>query len=329
MRSVLALVGDIGGTNARFALSDLAGGGGLIAPRSYPCAEVASLEDAIEDYLKSAGATPRPATAMIAVAGPVTDGAITFTNGGWTLSEAGLGRRGFVSAKLINDFAALALAAGRLGGADVVDLGPGHSSHPGDSIAVVGAGTGFGAAALVRDGRAEMATATEGGHVSFAPVDEVEIEILSILARRFGRVSLERLLSGVGLQNLYGALAEISGRPDLAEAAPEPATITARALAGDDALCVQAVERFCAILGSAAGDFALAYGARGGVYVAGGVAPRILPLLQVSRFRERFEAKGRFKDYMATIPTRVVVHPFAALLGAERAIRMAETTRIG
>lgn len=327
MPSALALVGDIGGTNARFALSDPAGGGELIAPRNYACAEAPSLEDCIEDYLAEVAPTRRPSAAQIAVAGPVTDGAITFTNGGWTLSEAGLRRRGFATARLMNDFAALATAAGGFRPADVVELGPGAAGEPDGCLAIVGAGTGFGAAAVIRDSGPEIILPTEGGHMSFAPVDEVEIEILRRLLRKFGRVSVERLLSGPGLQNIYLALDDIAGRP--AREAPEPEAITTQALSGADPLCVETVARFCAIFGSVAGDFALGYGARGGVYIAGGIAPKILPLLQKSQFRARFEAKGRFETYMAAIPTRVVTHPHAALLGAERALRMAEMAGIG
>jgi len=332
MRERLALVGDIGGTNARFALTDLTMADPappeLISPRAYHCADFPQLEDAVEQYLKDVGG-PRPDAATLAVAGPVANGAITFTNGGWTLSEAELKRRGFAFARLINDFEAMALGSVALGPGDVVRIGPDVAGQPGRPVMVVGAGTGLGVAGLAYGEGGAVACATEGGHVSFAPADEVEIGVLRVLMHRFGRVSLERLLSGPGLQNLYAALAEVEGRTDRMGAPPSPDLITGRALDGSDPFCAAVVERFCAILGTAAGDFALGSGALGGVYIAGGIAPRILPLLKASRFRERFEAKGRFEAYMRPIPTAVIVHPYAALLGARHALRMAERNRFG
>jgi glucokinase len=314
----LALVGDIGGTNARFALVAPDSEPALIAPQSLPLAEQASLEAAVDAYLAAHRSIGRPSRAVVAVAGPTRDGAVTLTNRGWTISEAGLRAQGFAAARLINDFAALAYAAPALGPDETATIGPDLPGAPDGAIAVLGPGTGLGVGGLARGPAGEAVLATEGGHVAFAPVDEVEIEILRRLSDRFGRASLERILSGPGLQNLYLAMSEVGGGP--AEA-PLPQEITAAAAAGADPFCVEVVERFCAILGSAAGDFALAYGARGGVLIAGGIPPRILPLLRAGAFRARFEAKGRFRSYMEAIPTRVIVHPFAALVGAARALR--------
>ncbi|MFI4973041.1 MAG: glucokinase, partial [Caulobacterales bacterium] len=164
------------------------------------------------------------------------------------------------------------------------------------------------------------AIATEGGHAAFAPGDAVEIEVLRLLGRRFGRVSIERILAGSGMANLRWALGRAAGGepPELA-----PEEIVRRAQAGGDALCSETLARFCGIYGSVAGDFALTYGARGGVFLGGGIAPGILEPLRASEFRKRFEAKGRFTGYMAAIPTRVITHPYATLLGAAMAAPIA------
>ena len=156
---------------------------------------------------------------------------------------------------------------------------------------------------------------SEGGHACFPPGDPVEDEILRILRRRYDRVSIERLICGPGLLNMHRALAEIDGRETHID---DPAEITETALADPNTPCGATLARFCAILGAVAGDIALTTGARGGVYIAGGIVPRILPFIKASPFRQRFERKGRFKDYMAAIPTKVIMHKHAALLGAAR-----------
>jgi glucokinase len=312
------LVGDLGGTNARFALADLSRSPpGLVAPRTLPCDQFETVEDAIEAYLGDLGRY-RPKSAVIAVAGPVKGGETRLTNGAWRLSERKLASQGFPMARVINDFAALALGAAGLKAQDREKIGRDAPDLPGETIAVIGAGTGFGVGALVFDEGRPVAMTTEGGHSSFAPADDVEVELLQILTRRFGRVSIERILSGPGLQNLYGALAEFYGAPSVA---PDPAEITRQALAGEDHCCVETLDRFCAIFGSAAGDIALTLGARGGVYLAGGIAPRIIDHLQKSQFRRRFEAKGRFSAYMRQIPTSVILQPHAALAGAAEQLR--------
>ena len=242
-------------------------------------------------------------------------GSIDFTNSDWFLSVDDLLALGCERARLINDYAALALAAPLLSGEYLRVIGPDAPGQPGGTIAVLGPGTGFGVSALVRDGDGEAVLSTEGGHIGFAPTDEIEVELLLRLSARYGRVSVERILSGAGLDDLHECLQAMEGR---APEAAAPARITAAALAGDPA-ALRSVERFCAILGSVAGDVALAYGATGGVLVAGGIAPRIIGILQASAFRARFEDKGRFRDYLAAVPTRVIMRPHAALLGAARA----------
>lgn len=314
----LALVGDVGGTNARFALVDpFRDTTRLFNALSLRCADYPTLAGAVADFIGRSGLNRLPSFAVIAGAGPVNEGVIRMTNLDWTLSEAELRRQGFLSARLLNDYAAAALAAPLLDFHDAPCLGGPATADGEATIAVLGAGTGFGVSALARDGLGEAALATEGGHVAFAPCDELEIEILRRLRARFGRVSVERILSGAGISLLHEVLGEIDGRP---RPPLEPPAVTAAALAGE-AEALTTLRRFCAILGSVAGDMALAFGARGGVFVSGGIAPAILEILRASDFRARFEDKGRFQSYLAAIPTRVIVRPHAALLGAADALR--------
>ena len=325
-RSGLRLVGDVGGTNARFALADITGASPrLIACESVLCADYAGVEEAIEHYLRGAPTQgARPCAAAIAVAGPVTRGAAELTNGPWRISEAALIEGGFPSARVINDYCALALAVRHLQPQDLGSIGDGAAAAADQTVAVLGAGTGLGVSAAVRNGPLEAIATTEGGHIAFAPGDEVEIEILRQLTTQFARVSLERLLSGPGLVSLRWALGRIAGR-DVEPLTPEQIVI--RATAGTDGLCVESLNRFCAIYGAAAGDIALVYGARGGVYLGSGIAPSIVGWLRQSAFRSRFEAKGRFAEYLKAIPTQVILHPYAALLGAAQSLQSGVVAR--
>ncbi len=315
-RRSIALVGDIGGTHTRFALADLSGARPEISNiRDYASHAYIHAGDVVRAYLAEMGGAP--GVAAIAVAGPIAEGTVRFTNLGWTLSEDELRGMGFARARLLNDFESLALATQHLAARDFHVLGPNVAGDPLSTVAVIGPGTGFGASALVRGGGHAVAMAAEGGHASFAPENRTEREILRILARKFSHVSIERILSGPGLQNLHEALNEIEG---VSDGVRDPAELTRRALQGE-ARFARTLSCFCAILGSVAGDFALYYGARGGVFIAGGIAPSILPFLEKSEFRTRFEAKGRFKSYLGAIPTRVLLHPHAAFLGAAELAR--------
>ncbi|ASD26519.1 glucokinase [Brevundimonas diminuta] len=315
MTDPLLLVGDVGGTNARFALARMVDG----RPRlehfeSFPAETHPTFLDGVKAYLD--GCPVKPTGGVIAVAGPVTDGAIDLTNSPWRVSEGELQTLGLNPIRLINDFEALAWGAPVVPEDELASLGGPAQGDPHAAIALVGPGTGFGVSALARDAHGrEMALPSEGGHACFAPGDEIEDEILRILRRRYDRVSIERLICGPGLLNLHRALAEIDGRETHID---DPAQITAQALDDPSSPCGATLARFCAMLGAAAGDIALTTGARGGVYIAGGIAPRILPFIQASPFRRRFERKGRFQDYMAAIPTKVILHKHAALLGAAR-----------
>lgn len=309
------LVGDVGGTNARFALARWTDEGfALEHHQSFPAEQVPTFLEAVRAFVD--GCADNPDGGILAVAGPIIDGEVDLTNSPWRVSEAELASLGRGPIRLINDFEALAWGAPLVPAEDLASLGGPAQGDPHGAIAVVGPGTGFGVSSLARDAHGrEIALPSEGGHVSFAPSDPVEDEILRILRARHGRVSVERLICGPGLVTLHGVLAEMEGRKaDLTE----PAAITGQALADPDSYAAATLTRFCGILGAVAGDIALITGARGGVYVAGGIAPRILPFLKDSPFRARFDGKGRYEGYMRAIPTRVILHKHAALLGAAR-----------
>jgi glucokinase len=313
------LVGDVGGTNVRFALID--GEGRVRNLHIYTAADFGSLADIITDYLERTMGRRRPARAVIAVAGPVLDGEIEFTNLDWQVSEGELlAQFEFEAVKLINDFAAQALACPLLSGESLRPIGPQLRGGADCPMVVLGAGTGFGVAGLARSERGDMAVATEGGHAAFAPSDDVEVEVWTQLRARYGRVSIERLLSGKGLFELYGVLAAMKQ----AEAALPDEKAVFEAASNGDALAGETLDRFCGVLGSVAGDLALSFGARGGVFVSGGIAPRMADRLAKGAFRERFEDKGRLRTYLAEIPTSLVLHPYPALIGAARELEMME-----
>ena len=315
MADLTLLVGDVGGTNARFALARRVEGRIVLDHHeSFPAHEHPTFLGGVKAFLD--GCDVKPSGGVLAVAGPVTDGAIDLTNSPWRVSEGELQTLGLNPVRLINDFEALAWGAPIVPEDQLASLGgPAEGQHDA-AIAVLGPGTGFGVSALARDSHGrEIALPSEGGHACFAPGDAVEDEILRILRRRYDRVSIERLICGPGLLNMHRALAEIDGRETHVD---DPAEITREALEDMNSPCGATLARFCAILGAVAGDIALTMGARGGVYIAGGIAPRILPFLKASPFRERFERKGRFQPYMEAIPTKVILHKHAALLGAAR-----------
>ena len=318
LSSSLALVGDLGGTHARFALADCA----VDPPRltqvvTLRCKDWATAEQAVSSYLAALGAEQNPVVATLAAAGPVVGEAVKLTNNHWHCSVAGLRRMGFASAMLLNDFEALAHAAAQLRSCDLTSLGPERPVAAQGSVVVLGPGTGFGVAVLARSALASVVLATEAGNVAFAPTDALEDQILRILREQLGLVSVEALLSGPGLLNLYRALCQIEQMPEQANAATQ-ITQLARA---DDRLARLAVARFCAILGAVAGDAALAYGARGGVYITGGVADALAVELPLSQFRQRFEDKGRYRPYVSAIPTALITRPHTALLGAATVAR--------
>jgi len=311
------LVADIGGTNARFALADAQAALPLLdeSVREFAVADFPSLADAARHYLEQAGASAD--RGVFAVAGRVDGDEARITNHPWVISRSRTSEMlGFRDVHLLNDFAAQAMAVSLYRPQDVVQIGgTGWTPAPLDqprTYAVLGPGTGLGVGGLlVRDGCC-YPLQTEGGHVSFPPGTPEEIRILEILSAQFGRVSNERLVCGPGLVNIHRALCEIAGvDPGL----PEPKDITARAAQGDP-LGMRAVDVFCAVFGAISGDLVLTLGAWDGVFLTGGLVPRMLDSLRHSGFRQRFEYKGRFSPNMAQVPSLAVVHPRAGLLGA-------------
>lgn len=303
----VGLIGDIGATNTRFAL--VQPDGTTSAARVYALHDHPSLTHAIDAYLTDESPVMRPVHAVLAVASPITGDEVTLTNHPWTFSVEALRRHlGLRRLRVINDFAANAAAIPHLDAADRVQIG-GGAPVAGAPIGVVGPGTGLGVGSL--DGAAALAG--EGGHVTMAPATAQESAILDLVRRRFDHVSAERVLSGPGLVNLYNALCELAGAP----AAPyTPAQIISPQIWSTDAHAKEATAIFCAMLGTVAGNLALTLGARGGVYISGGIVPRIASFFAQSEFRARFEAKGRLRDYVAAIPTYLIVRPLPVLLGA-------------
>jgi glucokinase len=310
----VALVADIGGTNARFAL--LGAKGAPTRLRVLACDDFRNLGDAIEAYLASVNISQPPARAAIAVACPVTGDRITLTNRkSWSFSTRALQQRlGLQDLTVINDFTAIALAIPALKSAELLKIGPGKAVKDAP-MAVLGPGTGLGISLLVPEGKSWLPVATEGGHVTLPAADEEDEAVIALLRARFGHVSAERVLSGPGLINLYDSICAAAGRP---AATLSPAEITDRALAGTDRLASATLDRFCAFLGTVAGDLALTTGALGGIYIAGGIVPRFGRTLAKSPFRARFEAKGRFKSYLRKIPVHVVTADQPALRGLGR-----------
>ncbi|MBA2723618.1 MAG: glucokinase [Methylibium sp.] len=310
------LLADIGGTRTRLGLQTEAGA----APSEIEVLQDddhASLEAALTFYL-DARRGPRARDAALAIATPVLGDDVRMTNRDWRFSISALQRAlGFDRLVVINDFSALALALPSLQSSDLRKVGGGQAV-PAQPLALIGPGTGLGVSGLSPAGGRWLPLASEGGHVTLAAADEREAALIALLRRRFGHVSAERALSGPGLANLHAALAELDG---VAAASLDAPQIAARAKAGTDPLCVAAVETFFAMLGGVAGNLALTVGAHGGVFIGGGIVPRFGDWIGRSQFRERFEAKGRFREYLAAIPTFVVDAALPpALLGAAAAL---------
>ena len=309
---------DIGGTHARFALAEV--GGGRVLRVGLECtlrtAEFAGLETAWEAFRGAAG-RPLPNAAAIAVAGQAQGEALKLTNNPWVILPASLpSRLGVERCIFVNDFGAVAHAVAQLGHEHFRHLcGPDLPLPEAGVISILGPGTGLGVAQLVRGGGHDHVVETEGGHVDFAPLDSLEDRILAWLRRRHGRVSVERIVSGPGLANLYRALAEIEGsEPRLGD----EKALWRSALAGEDGLVAAALDRFCLALGAFAGDVALAQGAHA-VAIGGGLGLRLAGHLPGSGFCERFVAKGRFERRMEAIPVKIITYAQPGLFGAAAA----------
>jgi glucokinase len=301
------LLGDIGGTNARFALLT---GKQLGQIEHVTAADYPNVGDAIAAFLSrqkaQLGAKPAIAVAVLAIAGPIAGDRCAITNSPWIIDSAELRSKfGFSSIRLINDFEAVALSLPHLTARDVVPIGGGEA-QAGEPMVVLGPGTGFGAAALIWQDGKTIPIATEGGHSTLAAGSRREDAIIEYLRGHFGHVSIERAVSGMGLENLHRAIADLDG---IAVPARDPTGITQAGLSDECPVSRVALETFCALLGSVAGNFALTFRACGGVYIAGGIAPRIADFLARSEFRDRFESKGRFRNFLERIPTSIIMHP--------------------
>lgn len=314
------LLADIGATNARYAWQDTDGE----APkdvRIYPCKDHPTLQASMEAYLRDTG-RPAPRWCAVGIANPVTGDQVKMTNHDWSFSisqlRAALGMERLV---VINDFTALALALPALKPDELVQVG-GGAPVADAAIGLIGPGTGLGVSGLIPSGTPGryVPLQGEGGHVSLSPATAREAEVVLALYRRYGHASVERAVSGSGLVWLYEALLDLEGAP-AGTTVPEAAEISRRALAQEDPRSIETLSLFFAFLGSAAGNLALTLGAVGGIYVGGGIVPRMLDTFRASSFRERFEAKGRFRPLLAGIPVYVITAATSpALLGASRAL---------
>lgn len=316
------LLADIGGTHARF---------GWLAPGATQAEHVDTLATAdhagpapaaatyLQRLTRTLGAHFQPArAAAFAVATAVGGDRVEFTNSGWSFSRHEAARALQLDTLLVlNDFEALALALPGLSGSQLQPFGGGRAL-PGAARAVIGPGTGLGVAGLLpAPGGGWLAVPGEGGHATLAAMDDFEAAVLAVARREHGHVSAERLLSGIGLPTLHAAVGAVMGARAPALSAEQ---IVASALADGDAVCGRTVDAFCALLGSFAGNVALTLGARGGVYIGGGVVPHLGPRFFASSFRQRFEDKGRFRSYLQAIPTALITDTLAALGGAARAL---------
>jgi len=303
------IVADIGGTNARFAWTR-AGEQNLCGIEIFPSADFTFLVDALRTYMELIK-VEKVNSICLAVAGPVGSDWIDLPNNHWAFSKRELAESLQVDLKIINDFSAQVLSIDALGAADLHWLGEPRPSASGVK-AVLGPGTGLGVSAMLPSGEI---LPSEAGHVAFAPVDQHQADLLKVLWERYRRVSIERVLSGAGLANLYWANCRLAGE---CRELPAP-EVSAGAHAGDS-YCLQAVADFFAILASMAGDVALMMGATNGVYLSGGILPRLHDLLDDALFREIFQDKGRFREFNSAVPLAIVRAEQPGLLGCVEAL---------
>ena len=312
-------MGDVGGTNARFALQE-APGAQPSQVVTYSVADYANIDGAMAAYLEQV-AGPRPRQGAVGIANPIVGDFLRMTNSPWAFSIEALRKTlGLDRLLFVNDFTALALSLPALQAQHLRRIGGGGEADPAAAVGLLGPGTGLGVSGLLRvnGGERSVPLGGEGGHVSLAPANVREDAVVAALRDRFGHASAERALSGMGLVALYDALCKIDGAT---AASLDPAGVTAAATSGSDARCVEAVEIFFGFLGSVAGNLALTLGARGGMYIGGGIVPRLGDWIERSTFRERFVAKGRFRDYLDGIPTWLIhAETSPALIGAARAL---------
>lgn len=309
---------DIGGTHARFAIAEVAADGAITLgePATLHTSDHASFQTAWEDFARQQGGS-LPDAVAIAVAGPVGGEVIRFTNNPWIIRPALIPEKlGAARYSVVNDFGAVGHAVARAAPDHFIHLaGPDEPLPASGTISIVGPGTGLGVAHVWRDGGAYRVQATEGGHIDFAPLDSIEDALLARLRQRYRRVSVERVVSGPGIVDIYEALAAMEGR---AIQPQDDRTLWQLGTSGENSLAAAAVDRFCLSLGAVAGDIALAQGACG-VVIAGGLGLRIRDTLLQSGFASRFRAKGRFEGLMAGLPVKLITHPQPGLFGAAAA----------
>ena len=318
------LVADIGGTNARFGW--VGASGTVEQVRTLRAAEHSGPAAAARAYLRTVqahvgAAFEPPRAAAFAVATAVTGDHIALTNSGWAFSRsATCAELQLQELLVLNDFEALALSLPRLRADQLrawAPATPGAQPPAGQALAVIGPGTGLGVAGAMPTRHGWVAIPGEGGHASLSAADDFEADLLACVRRQFPHVSAERLLSGIGLPVLHSAVAQVLGQPAAALTAED---VVLRGQDGSDAVCARSLDTFCALLGSFAGNVALTLGARGGVYIGGGIVPRLGERFFASSFRQRFEAKGRFQTYLAAIPTALITDTLAALDGTTLAL---------
>ncbi|WP_440876724.1 glucokinase [Thalassotalea sp. PLHSN55] len=308
--SVVNIIADIGGTNMRVAISEADGQFSQI--QLYQCAQYSGLAEILQNYIEIKGLSGKTINACLAIACPVDNDLISMTNLPWEFSKSALkSQLGIEQLFLINDYTAIAHAVPLLDDSQKVQIGEG-TAVAGRPISICGPGTGLGVANVVPVDGKWHSLSGEGGHVDFAPVDETEIKILSYLLTKYEHVSYEQLLSGLGIEQIYQALAIDTDLPKTLPAEQ----ISAKALENSCDVCVQTAQQFCKTLGSFAGNLALTLGSFGGVYIAGGIVPRFIEFFNNSEFRSRFEAKGRLSGFNHDIPTFVITESQPGLLGA-------------
>jgi glucokinase len=304
------VVGDIGGTNSRFAVVQSDGEPG--PAETYANDAAGGVEELVRRFLSARDLRHQDTRVRLAVACPVAGDLIRFTNRDWSFSISELRETLMLSSLgVMNDFSAIALALPHLGDEHLVDIGGGRLRADAPKV-VLGPGTGLGVAASIPVAGTWYPIAGEGGHVTLASLCDEDARIMKYVRARYGHVSGERLLTGPGLRLLYEAQSGQGAKP---KTAPSPEEITRLAASRTDDIATKVMEQFFALLGGLAGNLALSFGACGGIYLAGGILPQVRDLLLRSGFREGFEAKGRFRIYLADIATQLIIHPQPALLG--------------
>lgn len=315
MSAKAGLIADIGATNARFALAD---DKGIYEEKVLQCGDYPSIVDAAQAYLDGLKGS-QPKQAAFAIAGPITGDQFEMTNHVWNFSirqtQADLNLSSFT---LMNDFKAIALAIPHLKAADMKQIGGDQKPEAEGTIGIVGPGTGLGVASLFWDGAKYRANPGEGGHVTMAAKTQREFDIFRTLRYKYHHISAERVCSGKGLVNIYNAIRILDGHEDLPDKTAEQ--ISEAAMNKTCAASEEALDKMIAFLGSVAGDLAMSLGAKGGVYIAGGIPAKLGDYFFNSRFRTEFEAKGRFGAYLKPIPTYLITHPFTAFVGLQHHI---------